>query len=300
VKVVHALQDAKAQPRPARPGNPPIRRLDPRNSRPGRTGPEEATIDGQDHTGQPGSPEPSSVPDFSFVVPAFNEAERLSRTIPIMRERLRGLLPGRSLEIVVVDDGSGDDTARAASRLLEGFPGQVVSYSPNRGKGHALIRGMLAARGAIRLFSDADLSTPLDEIPKFLAAHEAGAEVVIGSRKRPGARVETHQPLLRENMGKVFTALANILVVSGVSDFTCGFKSFTAEAADDIFSGLTSWDWSYDVEVLWLARRQGYRIREVPVTWRDDPQTRVHLKRDVIRSFVGLLRILRRRHTLGD
>lgn len=229
-------------------------------------------------------------------MPAYNEAARLARTLPVIRERLPDLVAGRRAEILVVDDGSSDATADTATRLLDGFPGRVVSYRTNRGKGHALIRGMLAARGAVRLFSDADLSTPLDEIPRFLAAHDAGADVVIGSRKRPGANVERHQPPTRESLGKVFTALANVLVLSGVSDFTCGFKSFTAPAAERIFSELTAWDWSFDVEALWLARKHGFRLREVPVTWRNDPQTKVHLKRDILRSFAGLLRIVRRRH----
>jgi dolichyl-phosphate beta-glucosyltransferase len=248
-------------------------------------------------TRRPAAPRTSV--DFSLVVPAYNESDRLLRTLPEMRERLARLLPEREFEIVVVDDGSEDGTADTARRLLDGFPGRVLSYGENRGKGYALIRGMLGARGAIRLFSDADLSTPLAEIPGFLAAHAAGADAVIGSRKRPGADVERHQPVIRESMGKVFTALANILVVSGVSDFTCGFKSFTARAAEDVFSRMTSHDWSFDVEVLWLVRRLGYRLKELPVRWRDDPRTKVDLKRDTLRSFVGLMKLVRQRHSPG-
>jgi dolichyl-phosphate beta-glucosyltransferase len=242
---------------------------------------------------------PKSV-DFSLVVPAYNEADRLVRTLPVMREKLGTLLPERSVEIVLVDDGSADATADTARRLLDGYPGRVISYGGNRGKGYAVIQGMLGARGAVRLFSDADLSTPLEEIPAFLAAHEAGADAVIGSRKRPGADVERHQPLIRESMGKVFTALANVLVVSGVSDFTCGFKSFTAHTAEGVFSRMTSHDWSFDVEVLWLVRRMGYRLTEVPVRWRDDPRTKVNLKRDTIRSFLGLMRLAKQKHMPGQ
>jgi len=245
------------------------------------------------------TPAPAATVDFSLVVPAYNESDRLVRTLPEMRDRLTSLLPGRSVEIVLVDDGSADGTADTARRLLDGFPGRVISYGGNRGKGYAVIQGMRGARGEIRLFSDADLSTPLDEIPRFLAAHRAGADAVIGSRKRPGADVVRHQPFVRESMGKVFTALANILVVSGVSDFTCGFKSFTARAAEDVFSRMTSSDWSFDVEVLWLVRRRGYRLKEVPVRWTDDPGTKVNLRRDTIRSFLGLMRLFRQRHTPG-
>ena len=234
-------------------------------------------------------------PDLSFVVPAFNEAERMRDTIPEMIAYIRSRPEIGSFEILVVDDGSSDGTAARARDLLDGVPGRVLAYEPNRGKGAAVRHGMLAARGRIRLFSDVDLSTPIDEIPRFLHAHAEGMDVVIGSRKRPGARVERHQPLLRESMGKIFTFLSNVLVVSGVSDFTCGFKSFTAPAAERVFPHLTLEDWSFDTELLWLVRRHGLRMREVPVRWRDDPATRVSRFRDTVRSLQGLVRLVRRR-----
>jgi glycosyltransferase involved in cell wall biosynthesis len=239
----------------------------------------------------------SKKPDFSLVIPAYNEAERLPATLPRMVSYLDGL-PGVSYEIVVVDDGSADETAARAEAELNGSPGRVISYRPNRGKGCAVKRGMLASEGRIRLFSDADLSTPLTEIPRFLAAHRRGYDVVIGSRKRPGARVVRRQPLLRESMGKVFTLLSNVLVVSGVSDFTCGFKSFTAEASERVFPRMEIEDWSYDTELLWLVRDEGLRLKEVPVSWEDDPRTKVSRVKDTVRSLKGLLRMARRRHRL--
>jgi dolichyl-phosphate beta-glucosyltransferase len=214
-----------------------------------------------------------------------------------MLDFLRSCPELRAPEIVIVDDGSTDGTADLARRLLGDFPGRVVSYAQNRGKGHAVKTGMLAAVAPIRLFCDADLSTPIEEIPRFLAAHRAGHDVVIGSRKRPGARVQVHQPIVRESMGKVFTCLASILVVSGVTDFTCGFKSFTGEAAEAVFPRLTVEDWCYDAELLFLVRRLGMTLKEVPVCWEDDPDTRVNAIRDTIRSFLGLLRLFRRRIT---
>ena len=236
-----------------------------------------------------------SNPEFSLVIPAYNEAERLSTSLPEMIRYLEALPEIDSYEIVVVDDGSSDETPDRARATLNGHPGRVVSYQPNLGKGCAVRRGMLAARGEIRLFSDADLPTPLDEIPKFLAQHRRGYEAVIGSRKRPGARVETHQPLIRESMGKVFTFLSNCLVVSGISDFTCGFKSLTARASEAVFPQMKLDDWSFDTELLWLIRRGGFSLKEVPVTWADDSRTRVNRLRDTIRSLQSLGTLLARR-----
>ncbi len=238
--------------------------------------------------------------DFSLVVPAYNESRRLSLTLPQILEYLEACPELRDPELVIVDDGSTDDTAQIARGYLADFPGRVVSYPQNRGKGHAVKVGMLAARGAIRLFSDADLSTPLEEIPGFLASHRRGNDVVIGSRKRHGARVSVRQPLLRESMGKVFTLLSNILVVSGVSDFTCGFKSFTAAASEAVFPKLTIYDWSYDTELLFLVRRLGLRLAEVPVRWEDDPDTRVDRYGAALRSLTCLLRLFLRRIGAGS
>ena len=238
----------------------------------------------------------NATPDFSLVIPAYNEAERLAVTLPRMLEYLESEPAVGSFEVVVVDDGSADGTADTARGLLNGNPGRVVAYTPNHGKGRAVRRGMLAARGRIRLFSDADLSTPLEEIPRFVAAHRRGYEVVIGSRKRPGARVEKHQPLLRESMGKVFTFLSNVLVVSGVSDFTCGFKSFTAQASARVFPEMTIDDWSFDTELLWRVRRAELSMKELPVRWEDDPRTHVNRMKDTLRSLEGLGRLVLMRH----
>lgn len=238
-------------------------------------------------------------PAFSLIVPAYNEAERLSTTLPRMVREVVALFPPETAEIVVVNDGSSDDTAERASELLADFPARVVSYAQNRGKGYAVREGMLAARGAIRLFTDADLSTPLSEIPRFLEAHRRGASVVIGSRKRPGAKVDRRQPLLRESMGRVFTFLSNVLVVSGVTDFTCGFKSFTAEAAERVFPRIQLTDWTFDTELLWLVRRAGFSLREVPVRWEDDPRTRVRRLSATVHSLAGLARLTIRRSGLG-
>jgi dolichyl-phosphate beta-glucosyltransferase len=229
--------------------------------------------------------------DLSVVVPAYNEARRIVEPL----RRIDGYLRGRGIaaELVVVDDGSSDGTADVVRALATELsaPVRVIGTTPNRGKGHAVKVGMTHAGGRAVLMTDADLSTPIEEVDGFLAALNDGAQVVIGSRKVAGAVIEVHQPLLREAMGRVFTALTRLLVVR-VSDVTCGFKLFTRAAAIDIFSRVTLDDWSFDAEALYLARRLGYRIHEIPVRWRDAEGTKVRRGRDALRAAVGLARIL--------
>jgi hypothetical protein len=150
---------------------------------------------------------------------------------------------------------------------------------------------MTAATGEFVLFTDADLSTPIEEAARFLAAHLGGAPVVIGTRKTAGAEVTVRQGALRERMGRVYTWLSNVLICPGVTDFTCGFKSFRADACREVFSRILEEGWAYDSEVLYLARRLGHPVRELPVRWANDPSTRVRLLRDAAGSFAGLLRI---------
>jgi glycosyltransferase involved in cell wall biosynthesis len=242
-------------------------------------------------------------PELSVVVPAYNEAARIVEPLRRVDAYLQARHPAS--EIVVVDDGSTDDTVVVVRRLAAELatPVQILSLPGNRGKGHAVKSGVLAARGRLMLTTDADLSTPIEEAERLLAAVAEGVPVVIGSRKMPGAAVEVRQPHLREAMGRVFTLLTGMLVVR-VSDVTCGFKVFTREAAHAIFGRLTLDDWSYDAEALFLARRLGLEVREVPVRWRDVPGTKVRRGRDAGRALVGLTRILanaaRGRYDLPD
>jgi dolichyl-phosphate beta-glucosyltransferase len=224
------------------------------------------------------------------VVPAFNEAERIVEPLRRIDRHLRAR--GLGGELLIVDDGSTDGTADVVRRLARELatPLRVIAYTPNRGKGHAVRVGMTSARGRAVLMTDADLSTPIEELDKLLPALRDGLQVVIGSRKMPGAMIGVRQPVLRETMGRVFTFLTRLFVVR-VSDVTCGFKLFTREAAESIFSRLTLADWSFDAEALYLARHLGFGIREVPVSWRDVAGTKVNRGRDALRAGLGLVRI---------
>jgi dolichyl-phosphate beta-glucosyltransferase len=224
-------------------------------------------------------------PEVSVVIPAYNEAARLPRTL----ERVSRFLSGRPHEIVVVDDGSTDETATAA-RAAAG-PGLVLlRHEDNRGKGYAVRRGMLAARGQRRLMTDADLSTPIEELARVEACLDAGYDVAIGSRAMPGAQVEVRQPWYRENVGRLFNVFVRILAVPGLLDTQCGFKLFSARAADAVFGAARLDGFSFDVEALFIARQLGYRVAEVPVVWRNDTATRVGLLGG-FQAFPDLLRI---------
>jgi dolichyl-phosphate beta-glucosyltransferase len=179
-----------------------------------------------------------------------------------------------SFEIVVVDDGSTDGTADIARREGGGAV-DVIRVEPNRGKGHAVRIGMLHARGDLRLMTDADLSTPIEDLGKLRGALVNSADVAIGSRAVAGANVEVRQPWFREAAGRTFNRLVRLLALPGLHDTQCGFKLWKAAAATEAFScGLLD-GFCFDVEALYIARKRGRRVVEVPVTWRNDVATRV-------------------------
>jgi len=223
-----------------------------------------------------------SAPDLSVIIPAYNEALRLPPTL----EKIRAHLAGSSYDLLVVDDGSQDDTASRA----EAAGARVVRNDGNRGKGYSVRRGMLMAQGARRLMCDADLSTPIEELGRLRARMDEGYDVVIASRALPESRIEIRQPWHRETMGRVFNLCVRLLALPGLHDTQCGFKLFTAGAAEAAFTAALLDGFSFDVEALFIARRRGFRIAEVPVVWRNDEATRVDTFKGAV-AFADLLRI---------
>lgn len=224
---------------------------------------------------------------LSVVIPAWNEERRLPATLARLLAFLRAR--GECFEVLVVDDGSADATAAVAGATSDPAV-RVLSYRENKGKGHAVRTGMLAATGARRLLTDADLSTPIEDLRLLEEALDRGFDVAIGSRALQSSKVEIRQSALREGLGRLFNLAVRLLLLRDLKDTQCGFKLFTAEAARRVFAVTRLEGFSFDVEALVAARRLGYRIAEVGVTWRNDAATRVGLARGG-RAFVDLLHI---------
>jgi len=205
--------------------------------------------------------------DLSVIIPAYNEEERLKKHIPAIQAHLAGT----SFEIIVVNDGSRDGTAAVTQKL----DAKLIDLQPNRGKGGAVKAGMLAARGRYVLFTDADQSTPIAEVDKLLAKLEAGYDMAIGSRAIPGAEVAEPQVWYRKLAGKLFGIGTRLFCICGIHDTQCGFKAMTQAVAQKVFPQVTSNTAIFDIEMLVVATREGYRIAEVPVHWVHDPDTRI-------------------------
>jgi glycosyltransferase involved in cell wall biosynthesis len=224
--------------------------------------------------------EPSSQEDaplLSLVIPAYNERERLPRTLRAIRRYLAE--HDLAAEVIVVDDGSRDGTGALAARRAERWPTLRVLSTPHRGKGHAVRAGLLVARGRYTMFCDADLSMPLAELRKFLPPERADAEVAIASREAPGAR-RYDEPLRRHLMGRAFNLLVRALVLPGIQDSQCGFKCFRTDLARRLAAVQTLDGWGFDVELLFVARRWGYRVEEVPIEWHYAASSRIAPLRD--------------------
>lgn len=214
--------------------------------------------------------------ELSLIIPAFNEAQRIGPTLRGFH-RFPAARPA-SFEIIVVDDGSTDDTVALVTALASECKGLRVLCSPaNRGKGHAVRLGMQAATGRVRVFSDADGSTPIDELDKLLQALAEGADIAIGSRYLASSEVTRPQPRFRLVWSRLVNRVVQQTLLPGVVDPHCGFKAFTAVAAEQTFRVCTVDGWSFDLEVLATARAKGCSIREVPVRWENDARSKARL-----------------------
>jgi dolichyl-phosphate beta-glucosyltransferase len=234
---------------------------------------------------------------LTVVIPAYNEAARIGLTLQRIlaffdRHAWRG-------DIIVVLDGGNDGTADQVRRV-SGTDSRVavIDNRANRGKGFSVRRGMLAAGGAYVLFSDADLSTPIEEATRLVAAIDAGADVAIASRALAGSDVQVHQPWWRESMGRIFNWFVQRLALPGIRDTQCGFKCFRRDVARRVFALQRTDRFAFDVEVLSIARSLGYRIAELPVTWIDQPASTVNPVTAPAGMLLDLVRI-RMNHWLG-
>ncbi len=231
---------------------------------------------------------------ISVVIPAYNEKERIVQSI----ERILAFLEKQSWthEVIIVDDGSQDGMADRIRTQFERQPGlRILRNRKNRGKGASIRRGMAVARGELNLFTDADLSTPIEELAPLKQAIENGADVAIASRDLPGAVVEVAQPLYRELMGKSFNVLVQAIVLPGIHDTQCGFKLFRRAVARQVFQRITITGFGFDVEALFVAKKMGATIQEVPVRWRNALGSKVSPFKDAVQMFVDLF-LVRWRH----
>jgi dolichyl-phosphate beta-glucosyltransferase len=228
----------------------------------------------------------------SLVVPAFNERGRIERAIGAISAWRRSKPGGWDWEVIVVDDGSSDGTAEIAksAAAAEGLPIEILRHPVNRGKGAAIRTGVLASTGDPVLVSDTDLSTPLGELVK-LAERLPSRPVAIGSRALDEDLVRRRQPFYRQFMGKIFNGFVRALAVRGIRDTQCGFKLFRGDVARELFADARIDRFAYDVEILYLARRRGLEIAEVPVLWFNSPESKVSVVQDSLRMLRDLVRI---------
>lgn len=229
-------------------------------------------------------------PTYSIVIPAYNESERLGGTLERVLAYVRDR--GWNAEVIVVNDGSQDNTEEIAQHFAEREPRlRIVNNPGNRGKGYSVRNGMLHARGRIMIFSDADLSSPIEESAKLLDALESGADIAIGSRWLRAETQTQRQPLHRQLFGRIFNLLLRLSLGLQFADTQCGFKAFRRPAAEAIFPLQKIERWGFDPEILFLARKFGFSVEEIPVLWGHSGGTRIHPLVDGSRMFMEMLHI---------
>lgn len=228
-------------------------------------------------------------PEISLIIPAFNEETRIVKSLTKAIEYLEK--KNLNYEIIVVDDGSSDNTIEAVNGLNAGL--KAIPLKKNLGKGAAVRRGMLEASGSIRFFSDADFSTPIHELDKLITKIGEGYDICIGSRAIDRSMVKEHQPFYREFMGKTYNKIVQTLVFKGISDTQCGFKAFTEYSVNKIFPKAKINGFSFDVELLYLAHKEGLKVAQVPVEWYNDERSTVNPIFDSTMMIIELFKIKR-------
>ena len=229
-------------------------------------------------------------PAYSIVIPAYNESARLGATLEKVLAYIHA--QGWNAEVIVVNDGSSDDTAEIVRTFAAKNPVVSLLENPgNRGKGYSVRNGMLHARGEVMLFSDADLSSPIEEAPKLFQALDAGTDIAIGSRWLRAETQTRRQPLYRQLLGRIFNLLLRVTLGLRFKDTQCGFKAFKQTAVRAIFPLQRIERWAFDPEILFLARKFGFRVDEVPVLWGHSGGTRIHPLINGSRMFLEMLHI---------
>lgn len=227
---------------------------------------------------------------LSVVIPCYNEQERFEKGIQHFLHYLKN--QKYNWEIIVVNDGSKDNTLRLIKKKAAANPSiKIVSYSHNRGKGFAVVKGVKKAKGEIILFSDLDHAVPIKTIEIFFKYFENEIPVVIGSRRVQGSKLIKRQHPIREFLGKGFTLMVKLLIDFKIKDATCGFKAFNNKIAKKIFKKITVYGWAFDAELLYLCKIYKIDYVQAPVTWTDIKGSKVSITRDVFRSFFGLIKI---------
>lgn len=226
-------------------------------------------------------------PFLSIIIPAYNEENRLLHTL----EQVFAFLAKEpyTAEVIVVENGSSDRTLALAQAEAERHPNLRVFHNDQAGKGRAVRRGMLEAQGAYRIFCDADLSMPIEEIRRFIPP-ELDSDIVIASREVKGA-VRYNEPSYRHLTGRVFNLLIRLLALPDLHDTQCGFKGFRAEVAEDLFRYQSIEGWAFDVEILFIAKKRGYQIVELPIPWYYNAESKINVLRDSFQMFLDLLKI---------
>jgi glycosyltransferase involved in cell wall biosynthesis len=229
-------------------------------------------------------------PRYSIVIPAYNEGGRIPATLDSVISCVRKF--GWDAEIIVVNDGSSDNTAAVVREIAKSAPELRLIENPgNRGKGYSVRSGILQALGEVVMFTDADLSSPMEEAQRLFDAIAAGADIAIGSRWLESSRQTHRQPFYRQFFGRCFNAATRAIMRLPFADTQCGFKAFTRHAAQTVFQLQTIERWGFDPEILFIALKRGFRVVEVPVSWAHDARTRMSYLRDGITMLEELARV---------